>query len=226
MHIAIDTSTDVASLAIAQESDILSEMTWHSHQNHSIQLLPNLAQLLRQARATVRSADFIVVARGPGSFNGLRVGVSTAKGLAFSLGVPLIGIGTLEAAAYPHAAAGLPVCAIMNAGREDIGTATYVMDGGEWRQPVAPHLTTLDALCSEITTTTIFCGELPAAAAETLRTRLGDKAVIVSPAAALRRAGFLAELGLRRFRTGDHDDVAALHPFYFRGPPITEAKKK
>jgi tRNA threonylcarbamoyl adenosine modification protein YeaZ len=225
MQIAIDTSTDTASLAVVQDNEILGEMTWRSHQNHSVQLLPNLAHLLKLSGLKLQSADCIIVAKGPGSFNGLRVGVSTAKGLAFSLGIPIVGVSTLEAAAYAHAGTGLPVCAIMNAGREEIGAATYQQQDGEWRQLVATRLSTIESLCSEIVTETVFCGEMATAAAVKLKERLGNKAVIASPAASLRRSGFLAQLGLRRLKAGEDDDVATLHPFYFRGPPITERKR-
>ena len=117
MQLAIDTSTNIASLALTQDNEVRAELTWHCEQSHSVQLLPNLTHLLSQIGASLQSIDGIIVARGPGSFNGLRVGVSTAKGLAFSLGVPIVGIGSLEVAAYPHAATGLPVCPIFNAGR-------------------------------------------------------------------------------------------------------------
>lgn len=226
MQIAIDTSTDTASLALVQDGEILAELTWRCRQNHTVQLLPHLAHLLKQANLSIESADCIIVARGPGSFNGLRVGVSTAKGLAFSLGIPVIGISTLEAEAYQHAETGLPICPIFNAGREEIGTATYQMKGGQWRQIAGERLTTIDALCSEITAETVFCGEFMPRITDTLKEKLKHKAIIVSPAAGLRRAGFLADLGMKRYNAGDHDDTTTLQPYYFRGPPITLPKTR
>jgi len=109
MQLAIDTSTDTASLALVQDSEVLAELTWRCGQNHTTQLLPHLSHLLNQVNLSLQSASCIIVARGPGSYNGLRVGISTAKGLAFSLGIPIIGISTLEAEAYQHAEIGLPV---------------------------------------------------------------------------------------------------------------------
>ncbi len=226
MQIAIDTSTNTAGLALVQDGEILAELTWRCEQNHTTQLLPHLDHLLRQTGLKMQSADCIIVARGPGSYNGLRVGVSTAKGLAFSLDSPIIGISTIEAEAWQHAETGLPVCPIFNAGREEIATATYEMMDGEWRQLAAERLTTVDSLCSEIAARTLFCGEFVPSVAGKLREKLGDKAVMPSPASRLRRAAFLAELGLKRFQAGDYDDVATLQPFYFRGPAITQAKHK
>ncbi|MFC2016382.1 tRNA (adenosine(37)-N6)-threonylcarbamoyltransferase complex dimerization subunit type 1 TsaB [Chloroflexota bacterium] len=226
MQIAIDTSTDTASLALIQDGEVLAELTWRCGQNHTTQLLPHLSHLLNQTKLSLQSASCIIVAKGPGSYNGLRVGISTAKGLAFSLGIPIIGISTLEVEAYQHAGRGLPIYPIFNAGRGEIATAMYQKRGNKWCQLTAEHITTVDALCSQIVAKTIFCGEfIPTIAAE-LRKQLKQKAMILSPAAGLRRASFLAELGLKRFEAGDYDNPATLQPLYLRGPSITKPKHR
>ena len=226
MQLAIDTSTDTASLALVQDGEVLAELTWRSGQNHSTQLLPNLSHLLNQAKLSLQSASCVIVAKGPGSYNGLRVGISTAKGLAFSLGIPIVGISTLEVEAYQHAGTGLPICPIFNAGREEIATAMYRKKGNKWFQLTAEHLTTVDALCSQITTKTRFCGEFVPFIAARLREQLKQKAIILLPAAGLRRASFLAELGLKRVKAGDYDNPVALQPLYLRGPSITKPKHR
>ncbi|MDP2931281.1 MAG: tRNA (adenosine(37)-N6)-threonylcarbamoyltransferase complex dimerization subunit type 1 TsaB [Chloroflexota bacterium] len=224
MYLAIDTSTDMASLALLQDDSILAELTWRCGRNHTTELLPQLMHLLSQAKLNIKAASGIIVARGPGSYNGLRVGVSTAKGLALSLGCPVVGVSTLEAAAYPYAATGLPVCAILGAGRSEIAAATYRQQRHRWHQLVDEHITTVDALCSQITSKTVFCGEISPLMAAELKERLKQKAIIPSAAARLRRAGFLAELGIKRLAAGDFDDPATLQPIYLRRPQITKAK--
>ena len=226
MQLAIDTSTDTASLALVQDSEVLAELTWRSGQNHSVELLPHLSHLLNQAKLNLQSATGIIVARGPGSFNGLRVGISTAKGLAFSLGIPIVGISTLAVEAYPHAETGLPICPIFNAGRGEIAAALYQMQGNDWRQLATEHITTVEALCSQITTKTIFCGEFVAFIASQLTKQLKQRAVIPTSASRLRRASFLAELGLQRLKAGDYDHPATLQPIYLRRPAITEPKHR
>ncbi len=226
MQLAIDTSTDTASLALVQDDEVLAELTWRCGQNHTTQLLPHLSHLLNRTELSLQSVSGVIVARGPGSYNGLRVGISTAKGLAFSLGIPIVGISTLEAEAYQHAETGLPICSILNAGREEIATATYQKKGNKWCQLTAEHITTVDALCSQITTKTIFCGEFIPSIAAQLEKQLEQKAVILPPAAGLRRASFLAELGLKRLKAGDYDNPTTLQPLYLRGPSITKAKHR
>jgi len=224
MQLAIDTSTNTAGIALARDSEVLAELTWHCGQNHTTQLLPQIAHLLNQTGINLQSISCIIVARGPGSFNGLRVGISTAKGLAFSLGIPIIGISTLEAEAYQHAETGLPVCPILNAGRGEVATALYHRKGNVWRRLTAEHITTVEALCSGITTPTIFCGELIPLITTQLRGQLKQRAIIPPPAALLRRPSFLAELGLRRLEAGDYDNPSTLQPIYLRQPPITKPK--
>jgi len=226
MLLAIDTSTDTASLALVHDNVVLAELTWHCGQSHTTELLPRLNPLLEQNKTDLDSINGIIVARGPGSFNGLRVGLSTAKGLALSLECPIIGISTLEAAAYPFAATGLPICPILNAGRGEIATAMYQQKRQKWCQLVAEHITTIGALCSQVTSRTIFCGDFVPSIAIQLRENLRQKAIIPSSAATLRRAGFLAELGLKRFETGDFDNPATLQPLYLRRPAITKPKAK
>lgn len=203
---------------------MLAEATWRCGQNHTVELLPRLVQLLNEAQLELQSINCVIVAKGPGSFNGLRVGISTAKGLAFSLEIPIIGISSLALEAYQHAETGLPICPIFNAGRGEIATALYQKKDNQWRQLAAEHITTIDALCSEISGKTIFCGEYVPLIAGQLKERLGQKAVIAPDQ--LRRASLLAELAKGRLEAGDYDHPATLQPLYLRRPPITQRRHR
>ena len=224
MHLAIDTSTDTAGIAIAEGLNILTELTWSCGQNHSVELMPRLTGLLEQGRLKFESVNGIVVATGPGSFNGLRVGVSTAKGIAFSLGVPVVGISTLEMTAYGHCETGMPVCPIINAGRSEVAAALFQQKDGKLEKITPEHITTIEILCGQTDSKTIFCGELTQAVIDELNEKLGDKAIIPSPSARLRRPGFLAELGFKHLQAGSYDNPASLQPIYLRKPPITPHK--
>ena len=224
MLLAMDTSTDTASLALVEDSHVLAELTWCCGQNHTVELLPQLTHLLHQTKSSLQSISGIIVAKGPGSFNGLRVVISTAKGLAFSLRIPVVGIGTLEVAAYQHAETGLPICPIFNAGRGEIATAVYQKKYHKWLKLAAEHITTVEALCSRTITKTVFCGEFLPAIATQLKERLKRRAIIPPPATQLRRASFLAELGKQQLEAGNYDNPATLQPIYLRRPPITKPK--
>jgi tRNA threonylcarbamoyl adenosine modification protein YeaZ len=226
MYLAIDTSSDNAGLAVTRDGQILAEITWRCGRNHTVELLPHLESLLKQSGLNIKDTKGIIVARGPGSFNGLRVGLGTAKGLAFSLEVPIAGISTLEAAAYQHAECGLPVCAVFNAGRDEIAYAVYQLTDGEWLCLATEGLTTIDALCQRIKESTVFCGEPTGAMLEQIRAKLRERAVIPIAAAMLRRPAFLAALGEKRLMAGLFDDVASLQPIYLRRPHISQPKSK
>jgi tRNA threonylcarbamoyladenosine biosynthesis protein TsaB len=102
MLLAIDTSTNQTGLACYDETGLLGECVWHSGRDHSVQLLPQLTLLLRHLGRSRDSISAVAVALGPGSWSGLRVGMSTAKGFALARDVPIIGVGTLEALLYQH----------------------------------------------------------------------------------------------------------------------------
>lgn len=226
MLLAIDTSTDTASLALAQDKTVLAELTWRSKQNHTTQLLPNLNQLFTLTGANAKSLTAVIIAQGPGSFNGLRVGVSAAKGLAFSLEIPIVGINSLEVAAYQYADCGLPVCVVFNAGRSEIATATYQKRRGKWQQVAPADIMTVEARCAQITGKTFFCGEFLPAVADQIKTLLKSNAVMPPQIPDFKRASFLLELGKQRLDAGDVDNAVTLQPIYLRRPPIGAPKKE
>jgi tRNA threonylcarbamoyladenosine biosynthesis protein TsaB len=125
MLLALDTSTHRASLALSQNGELLAEYTWDAGASHSVELLRRLEWLLKERGLTFSQVSAVATATGPGSFTGVRVAVTVAKSLAFGLNVPLLGISTLDVLAYSQAAAALPVCALMDAGRGEFYTALY-----------------------------------------------------------------------------------------------------
>jgi tRNA threonylcarbamoyl adenosine modification protein YeaZ len=225
MELAIDTSTDFCSIALSLQGEMMAELTWHSQQNHTVELAPNVDRLFNQTKTSPQSLTAVFVAIGPGSFNGLRVGVSTAKGLAFALELPLVGIGTLEIEAYPFGFTGLPICAIQNAGRGEIAVALY-QQKNDWQHLSQEHITTIDELCRQTKRRTIFCGEIPPTVIEELRQKLQRYAIIPEATVRIRHACYLAALGWQRLQKGKPDDAATLQPLYLRQPPITLRKVK
>ena len=225
MEIAIDTSTAWGGTALSQDGNLLAELTWKPGQNHTTELFPNIERLLQTAKSDIRSLTAVFVAIGPGSFNGLRAGISAAKGLAFSLKIPLVGISTLEAEALPFAFTGLPLCPIHDAGRGEIAAALYHYTG-IWQQLREEHLTTIESLCDNTSNKTIFCGEIPPAAIDHIRASLGENAVIPGWEQRLRRPGYISCLGWQQLKSGQTDSLTTLQPIYLRQPPITQRKKK
>lgn len=217
MLVAMDTATGYASLALHDGFQVRVEHTWEAPRRHTVELLPRLVTALEQLGLGAAHLSGVAVTRGPGSFTGLRVGMAVAKGLALALGLPLIGVPTLDVVAAAQGRDRRPLCAVLQAGRGRICVATYRWQGGEWRLREAPRLTTWLALAEEAASPTLFCGEIDLAGAETLAT-LGERAMLLPGAARLRRAGFLAELAWRRLNRGEVDDPTTLTPIYLQYP--------
>ena len=225
MELSIDTSTRHASVGLSHEGRLRGEYTWFSNQNHSVELLPAVEHLLKTMGVALRDLDCIFIARGPGGFSALRVGLSTAKGLAVSWGVPLLALGTLELEAYAFKGLGMPVCPLLDIGRGELAAALYSEDHGEWGQLWAEQVVTPDDLCSRIAVPTLFCGEGVSPVADALRDGLGNSAIIAELTPPTRHPGVLAQLGYQRFLLGERDDLATLEPLYLRRPSITAPRQ-
>ncbi len=217
MILAIDTATRYAGIALYDGQAVLCEETWRSNDSHTRELMPNVVRALAQQEITVQDLTGLAVALGPGSFTGLRIGLSVAKGIAFVTGKPLLGIPTLDILGYAHARQDLRTCALVEAGRGRFCVATYRRGQALERLDEYRLLSPADLVAS-IEGPTLFCGEIDASLRSYLQERLGDLAIIVSPAECLRRAGYLAELGWQRLQRGERDDLATLSPIYLHHP--------
>lgn len=225
MYLAIDTSTNTAGLALMTSGHLVAEDAWYCARNQSVELLPHIVSLLARAQVNIKNISAVIAAHGPGGFNSLRVGLGTAKGLAFGLNLPIVGISTLAAAAYQHAPTKLSVCAVLPAGRAEVAWAIYQELGGHWQSLSLETISSPNDIYDNISSPTVFAGEFDESLITAARAKLGELAVIpTSPPKS--RAHALAELGTRRLAAGDIDDTATLQPTYLRRPPITPPKSK
>jgi tRNA threonylcarbamoyladenosine biosynthesis protein TsaB len=212
----------MASLALYDPAKgwVLGEEAWHSVNNHTVELMPRLVRLLEQQGVAPGDLTGLAVSLGPGSFTGLRIGLGVAKGLSLACRIPLAGVPTLDVVARPHMAQRLPIWAILQAGRGRICAGHYVRRKGRWRRQGDYRLGTLDELCKEISEPALFCGEVDNHDAGRIREHFGSETIVATPAASLRRASYLAELGWERLSRGDSDDPSSLSPIYLRSPQI------
>ena len=220
MLLAIDTATRFAGLALydPDAGRILGEESWYSVNRHTIELMPRVVRITEQHGLSADDLTGLAVSQGPGSFTGLRIGLSMAKGLSLAHRIPLVGIPTLDVVARPHQAQRLPIWAILQAGRGRVCVANYVRRRGRWRRRGDYQLTTLEQICEQEKEPVLFCGEIEAADAQLLRQKLGLAISIATPAFSLRRAAHLAELAWERLSRGDSDDPASLSPIYLQNP--------
>lgn len=225
MLIAIDTSTAVAGICLydIDRSAVVDERVWQTGIRHAEQLVPQVDAALRLRGLGPADLHAIAVALGPGTFNGVRVGVATAKLLARARGLPIVGVDTLEPYAAAARGSGWLVRPLLGAARGEIATALWragaVLSRLEDDRIAGPH-----ELFVEPAELTLFTGELTDEWRAAL-SRLGPRALVATPAQAVRRPALLAELGAERLRRGEVDDVATLAPIYLRPPHITAPRR-
>ena len=128
--LAFESTAKAASCALLRDGKLLSQYTQCSGLTHSRTLLPMGEDMLKNAELTLDAVDLIAVAHGPGSFTGVRIGVSMVKGLAWAADKPCVGVSTLEAMAWHGLAAGGLVCPVMDARRSQVYNALFRIEDG------------------------------------------------------------------------------------------------
>lgn len=251
--LALDTSTRQASVALCTEEVVYAEYLWQIGNNHSVELLERIEHMMAACQVSMPQLDAIAVATGPGSFNGMRVALATAKALAFALKKPLVGVGTLDVIAAQQQQWQGPICAMLEAGRGELYTACYTFEAvadSSGNLSYSLHRLSDSMLLSPLQIAThireqnwssvpadqhnahhqplpfLFCGEISAASRQALTEQMGEQALFVSNAQAIRRASVLAMLALHRLHRGEQDDPLLLEPLYLRRPSITTSKRK
>ncbi len=217
--LAIDTASRLASIALYGQDGVLAEQTWRSRNNQSVEVLPAIERLLAFTNCARTDLGAVAVAKGPGSFTGLRIGISVAKGLCLALSIPIIAVPTLEISAYSAGDPGGPVVAVSEAGRGRIHVGTYVFADGLPSLEGEITLQHVDTWVPDAAEPLLITGEIPPALAKRLQHLPNGYAIsLASPAGSVRRAGYLAELAWYRWRSGQTDDLDTLTPLYLQQP--------
>ena len=220
MLLAIDTSTRTVGVALYDGTQVLGEIVWSSRDYHTVELAPAVSEILRRGQMDPEAIKAVAVATGPGSFTGLRIGLAFAKGLCLARHLPLIGIPTLDSVAAAQPVQGLPLIAVLQAGRARLAIGRYHSPAGSWEPNGTVEVTDIVHLVHSIQQPTLVAGELKEEERRALA-RKYKNVHLASPAQALRRPAFLAELAWKRWQSGQVDDPASLSPLYLHfGEPI------
>lgn len=224
--LGLETSGDAVSVALADAGGVQAELLFRHGMELSRSLQPRLEEVLRVAGLTVRDVEGVAVSIGPGSFTGLRIGVTAAKSLAWALGVPVAGVPTLQALAAEHPAPPRAlVCALQSASATDVFAALFQWHAGRLEPRAEELLAPVGDLLAHLAATpldVVLVGQFgPHRAA--LQEALGGRAIL-APEDMLPRAGTVARLGRERLLAGQADSVHDLAPRYLR-PSAAEARR-
>ena len=221
MLLAIDTSTKSIGLALHSGMELIAEHHWVTRGFHTVELAPEIALMLRRANRSVADLTAVAVAKGPGSYTGLRIGMALAKGLALAHNLTLLGISTLEIIARGQPASDARLFALIRAGRGRISGVWYKWGSHGWEADGEPANLLWEDVLDQIDQKAIICGEIGESEQAALQEL--NHVEIPIPAQRVRRPGILAELGWERLRLGDIDDPATLAPIYLQTRGIGEA---
>ena len=215
MLLAIDTSTRLVGVALYDGVQIVSEMVWLSQQYHTVELAPTVSAVMERAGIPMSDLEVLAVALGPGSFTGLRIGLSLVKGMALAGHLAVVGVPSLDVLAASQPPNDIPLVAILRAGRGRLAASWYKHHARRWQSDNIVKILNAQELAAKITTPTIVCGELTEQERRIFK-RKRKNVLLASPAQSLRRPSFLAEIGWQRWQKGMTDDPATLTPFYLQ----------
>jgi tRNA threonylcarbamoyladenosine biosynthesis protein TsaB len=216
--LALETSTLAGGVALVDGERLVAEYVLDVSITHSERLMAAVDRVLGDARWAPRDLEGLAVSIGPGSFTGLRIGVSTVKGLALALGLPIAAVPTLDAMAAAVPWPALPVCPVLQARRGEIYTSLYRHDGDglrrEWEYLALPP----EELAARLTAPTLLVGDGAAGIESPHARRLPAPRRVPSPAC-------VAVLGRERLRLGETVGAAELVPLYLR-PSQAELRRR
>ncbi|MFA5451814.1 MAG: tRNA (adenosine(37)-N6)-threonylcarbamoyltransferase complex dimerization subunit type 1 TsaB [Dehalococcoidales bacterium] len=224
--LGIDTSTRYASLALMKDEHVLGEYTWECKHNHSVELIPALENLLAKTGLQIQDIGAVGVAVGPGSFNGLRVGLSVAKGIAFSLNLPIVGVSSLEAIAVSQARPDMLVAPVIKAGPGILSTAFYTLQDNKLSCVKEPFLAKVEDMLELIEYKTLFCGDIDINTRQILEGQAESRIVFPIEQDVPAYGVNVATLANTRLKASQPDNVHTLEPFYLKKPHITKPKNK
>ena len=214
--LAVDTTTMSCSVAVSDAGHILAEKTLVSGETHSRHLHEIIADVLGMAGLKIDEIAGFAVAKGPGSFTGLRIGVSAVKGLAYAGKKPVYAISSLEALAWPLMYTDGVICPMIDARRGEVYTARYIRKNHRLALVDDEKVCTPEAAVAGLTGHTLVVGSGAVTYRSVIETCDGEQLQFASPHLNIIRGASVAELGWINAKTVGPDNVGAFKPVYIR----------
>ena len=222
MELQIDTSTRYASVGLSREGKLLIEVAWRSERNHSVELAPAINRALEHVGGRISDLDAVFTVSGPGAFSALRVGMSTAKAIASTRRIPLVTVGAFEVEIQPLRSLGLPICAIVSAGRNRL----YVGRTVEGSEEVDLDVQALDDFLDHISPGILYCGEAVFDLSDRIAERIGADAKLHRAVPPTRGSSTIAYMGYEKLICGETADPGSAEPIYLRSSQIASAARR
>jgi len=215
--LAIETATVAGSIAILDDgAGLIGEVRVDVKVAHAERLMPSIEWLMKTSGVSVREIDAFAVSIGPGSFTGLRIGLSTVKGFSYATGKPVVPVPTLDAFARTLPFCSYMICPLFDARKKELYAALYKWDGGVCRKILPETAISPQELMEHIHERTVFMGEGAALYKEIIAGTLKDNAVFAPASRMSPAASSVAEIAVEKLKEGTVADPVSLTPFYIR----------
>jgi tRNA threonylcarbamoyladenosine biosynthesis protein TsaB len=214
--LAVDTATNSCSVAATDNGKLAAELTVNKSETHSKHLMEFIHSVLENAGFGIGDIDGLAVTVGPGSFTGLRIGISTIKGLAHALGRPVAGVSTLKALARQCGQTPHLICPLLDARKGEVYAATYRFTEGQLIQKTGERTMIPEAVVEDIKSACVFIGTGAQLYRQRIVTAAGSLAHFVPEGQNTIKASSVAFLSMPRFEVNDTDGIGGLVPHYIR----------
>jgi tRNA threonylcarbamoyladenosine biosynthesis protein TsaB len=219
--LAIDTSTMLGGIAIMDESLLIAESRFNVRSTHSERLMTEIEHCLKQSGVKISDIDIFAVAAGPGSFTGLRIGLSTVKGFSYATGKPIVSVPSFEALAWNFPCSKYPVCTMFDARKKEVYAALFKWGEENFTRLIneraaKPEDFACDMLRIAHDDKFIFAGEGAALYRDKIIEVIGGKAIFASPEKTVPSPANVAVLGFKKAKAGDFSEPITLIPMYIR----------
>ena len=214
--LAIDTASTTGSVAVVDGETLLAEITVTRRETHSRRLMDMVDSALTMAGLTMERIDGFAFTKGPGSFTGLRIGLSIVKALAFASAKPMVGVSSLAVLALQAPEVSRLICPMMDARNKELYCARYRLTDGDLIPVTVERALSPEACASDISEPCLLIGDGAYRYRSFFESRIGEYARFASPADGVPRALTVARLGLDRFQEHRTDCVRTAVPVYLR----------
>jgi len=215
--LAIETATVAGSVAIIDDSaGLIGEVRMDVKVVHAERLMPSIEWLLKASGIQIDDIDAFAVSIGPGSFTGLRIGLSTAKGFSYSTGKPVMPVPTLDAFARTLPFCSYIICPMLDARKNQVYAALYQWNGSVCSKIMAETAISPADLLNKLSGTAVFMGDGVKIYGRLISDTLRDKAVFAPASRMSPSASTVGEIALEQLKQGIVVDPVSLVPFYIR----------
>ena len=214
--LAVDTATTSCSVAIVDQASLLSEFTIDREETHSKHLMDMIKTVLRMSGINLSDLDGFTVTRGPGSFTGLRIGISTIKGLAVASEKPVVGVSSLETLALQVSYSNDLICPILDARKGEVYFSRYRFQKGHLKRQTKERVAPPDEAVDNLEESCLFVGNGALLYKEMILEKMGEFASFAPMIQNTIRASTLAYLSMAKFENNDTDDIEKIAPYYIR----------